>query len=264
MKSQMLKNKNAIITGSNRGLGKAIVEEFAKNGANIYACARSQNGKFEKHLQNLAEKYKVNIKPIYFDLSDSFAMKEGFKKIYSDKQSIDILVNCAGVAHGGLFQMTPISKIKEIFEINFFSQMEFTQLVLKIMMKQQKGNIINFSSIAGLDLKVGNCAYGVSKAAMTAWTKTISAELAPCGIRVNAIAPALTDTDMAKLMDEKAVIDGIESSAMKRMATPQEIVEVVLFLASDKSSFINGQTIRVDGGNGVLFSNSKLIKGESK
>lgn len=258
----MLKNKNAIITGSNRGLGKAIVEEFAKNGANIYACARSQNDEFEKRLQNLAEKYKVKIKPIYFDLSDSFAMKEGFKKIYSDKQAIDILVNCAGVAHGGLFQMTPISKIKEIFEINFFSQMEFTQLILKIMMRQQKGNIINFSSIAGLDLKVGNCAYGVSKAAVAAWTKTISAELAPCGIRVNAIAPALTDTDMAKLMDKKAVIDSIESSAMKRMATPQEIVEVALFLASDKSSFINGQVIRVDGGNGVLFFDSKLTKGE--
>lgn len=259
----MLTNKNAIITGSNRGLGKVMVEQFAKNGANIYACARSQNDEFEKHLNNLAQKYQVWIKPIYFDLSDSLAMKESFKKICSDKQPIDILINCAGVAHGGLFQMTPIAKIKEIFEINFFSQMEFTQLILKIMLRQKRGNIINFSSIAGLDLKVGNCAYGVSKAAVSAWTKTISAELALYGIRVNAIAPGPTDTDMTMFMDKKAVIDGIEASAMNRLATPLEIVEVALFLASDKSSFINGQTIRVDGGSGVLFPQSN-IKGESK
>lgn len=250
----MLKNKNAIITGSNRGLGKAILEEFVKNKANIYACARKQNDEFEKYLQTLAEKYKVWIKPIYFDLGDLSSMKESFKKIYADKQAIDILVNCAGVAHGGVFQMTPISKIREIFEINFFAQMELTQLILKIMTRQKKGNIINFSSIAGLDLKVGNCAYGVSKAAVAAWTKTIATELAPYGIRVNAIAPALIDTDMAKLMDEKAVVDSIETSAMKRLGTPQEIADLALFLASDKSSFINGQTIRIDGGGGgILF-----------
>ena len=249
----MLQNKNAVVTGAARGIGKVLVEEFAKNGANVWACARKPSAEFEAHLQSLAKEFGVWVKPLYFDMRDAAAMKEAVKAIRAEKLPVDILVNCAGVAHGGLFQMTPVAQIKDVFEVNFFAQLELTQLILKIMLRQKSGAILNFSSIAGLDLKVGNCAYGVSKAAIAAWTKTIGSELAPYGIRVNAVAPALVQTDMAHLMEEKAAEDLIESSAMKRLARPQEIAELALFLVSDKASFLNGQTIRIDGGGGVAY-----------
>ena len=244
----MFKDKNVIITGSNRGIGKTLLEEFAKNGANIWACARTPNDNFEKFIQNLSQEFKIWIKPVYFDLSNENSIKEGFKQIYLEKLPIDILVNCAGVAHGNLFQMTPISKIKEVFEINLFEQMELTQLVLKIMTRQKRGSIINFSSLAAFALKSGNSAYGVSKAAVAAWTKTLAQETAKYNIRVNAVAPGLIDTDMAKQMEEKARKEMIESSAMKRLGKVTEVTDAVLFLASEKASFINGQIFRIDGG----------------
>ena len=158
------------------------------------------------------------------------------------------VAEAAGIAHGGLFQMTPVSKIREVFETNLFAQMEITQIVLKSMMRKKSGVIINMSSVLGLDIKEGSCAYGLSKAAVSAWTKTLACEYAAYGIRVNAIAPGLIDTDMAKLMEEKAEQEMIASSAMNRLGQPDEIAKTALFLASDDSSFINGQVIRVDGG----------------
>lgn len=241
--------KVCFITGSNRGIGRAMVEAFARGGASIIAHARKKNDAFEADMRSLAETYGVSITPVYFDMTDTEAMKAVFKAFYQNKTRIDILINNAGVAHGGLFSMTPVSKIKEVFEINLFSAMELTQLVLKIMTRQRSGCIINLGSIAGLDLKPGNSAYGVSKAALMAWTRTLASEVAQHGIRVNAIAPGLTDTGMAAQMEEKAGREMVESSSMKRLAKPEEIAKAALFLASDDASFINGQVIRVDGGS---------------
>ena len=126
--------------------------------------------------------------------------------------------------------------------------MEITQLVLRIMTRQKAGSIINIGSISGIDLKAGNSAYGVSKAAVMAWTKAIAAEVAMTGVRINAIAPGFTDTDMARSVASRPGISFEKESAMERMAQPKEIAEVALFLASEKASFINGQIIRVDGG----------------
>lgn len=244
----MLKGKNVLITGTTRGIGKSVLEIFAQNGANIIAHSRNRSEEHEKYLKEISENNNINIFPIYFDLKDKLKIKEVFKTFYKDKIAIDILVNNAGIAHGGYFQMTPVSKIKEVFEINLFSQMEITQYVLKIMSRQHSGSIINLASIAGLDLEQGNSAYGVSKAAIIAWTKTLALELARYNIRVNAVAPSLVDTNMAKQMEEKSGISMIEKSAMKRLANPDEIAKTILFLASDNASFITGEVIRIDGG----------------
>lgn len=243
-----MRGRVCFITGSNRGIGRAMAEEFARNGADLIAHARLKTDAFEADMSGIADKYGVSVTPVYFDMTDSEAMKEVFRELYKNKTKIDILINNAGVAHGGLFGMTPVSKIKEVFEINLFSVMELTQLVLKIMTRQKSGCIVNLASIAGIDLKPGNSAYGVSKAAVIAWTKTLASEVAQYGIRVNAIAPGLTDTNMASLMEDKAGKEMIESSAMKRLAKPEEIAKVALFLASENASFVNGQVIRVDGG----------------
>ena len=192
-----LKGKTAIITGSNRGIGREMIEKMASEGANVWAHARTQNTKFEIYLQNLSQQYGVWIKPIYFELTDTDQMREVMQPIIRGENPIDILVNNAGVAHGGLFEMTKIQTIKDVFQVNLFSTMEITQLVLRRMIRQKSGNIINMSSIAAFHLRPGNSAYGVSKAAIKAWTETLATEVAPYGIRVNAIAPGLTDTDMA-------------------------------------------------------------------
>jgi 3-oxoacyl-[acyl-carrier protein] reductase len=243
-----LKGKHAIITGTNRGIGRALVEAFAANGANVWAHARRETPEFVADMQQIAERYGVQIWPVFFDMTNRVAMKEVVKGIFIQKLPVDILVNNAGMAHGGLFQMTPVVTIREVFEVNFFAQLELTQLVAHIMARCKSGSIVNMASIVGQDLHAGTCAYGTSKAALIAITKVLAAELAPLGIRVNAVAPGLTDTDMAKKMETKAEQAMLENSAMKRMAHPDEVADAVVYLVSERATFITGQVLRVDGG----------------
>jgi len=244
----LLKNKTAILTGCNRGIGKSILEIFAENGCNIFACSRTESDEFSSSISNLVEKYHVEITPIYFDLKHADQIKEATKKIISSKQNIDILVNNAGIASGSFFQMLSIKETKEIFEINFFSQLLFTQTIARYMSRSKNGSIINIASTAGLIGDLGTVSYGSSKAALIYATKSIATELGPMNIRVNAIAPGITKTDMFIQMDEKIVENAMDSSALKRPAEPYEIANVALFLASDLSSYLTGQVIRVDGG----------------
>ncbi len=244
----MLKGKTAFITGTNRGLGKAFVEEFAKNGANVIAHARSETPEFVAFCKNVASGNNVTVTPVFFDMADSLAMKNAIRELTVTKRPVHILVNSAGVAHGGFFQMTSMAKIREVFDVNLFAHMELTQMLLRWIIKNGHGSVINIASISGIDLKVGNCAYGVSKAAMIAFTKTLAAECGPLGVRVNAICPGLTATDMGAQMEEKAGKEMIARSAMNRLGRPEEIARAAVFLASDDASFVNGQIVSVDGG----------------
>jgi len=248
LSSKLLKGKVALITGCNRGIGKAIVEKFAMSGADIYACARKETPELNIFLDEVSKKYNVDVERIYFDLTDENQIKESLKILLTEKRKIDILVNNAGIAHGGLLQMTSLSKMKEVFEVNFFSQILIIQMISKLMMRQKEGSIINLASVAGIDSFAGYSAYGSSKAALIYTTKTLSKELAPYNIRINAIAPGLTETDMAVQMEKKAKEIMVGDSAMNRLAKPEEIANMALFLASDLSSFVNGQVLRVDGG----------------
>jgi 3-oxoacyl-[acyl-carrier protein] reductase len=199
-------------------------------------------------MEVIAGRCGVEIEPICFDMTDRLSMKACVTQIACSNRPVDVLVNNAGVAHGGLFQMTSIETIRDIFEINLFSALELSQLVVRLMQRRKYGSIVNIASLAGLELKSGNVAYGVSKAALIAATKTIAAELGALGIRVNAIAPGLTDTDMAALMEPKARRNMIERSSMERLGQPKEIADVAVFLASDMASFVTGQVLCADGG----------------
>ncbi len=245
----LLKGKTAIVTGCNRGIGKAILKVFAKNGANIWACVREQDDGFTDYIENLTKDTGVTISPLYFDLAYVEQVKVGVKTIMSAKQSVDILVNNAGIIHTSLFQMTPVDKMKEVFEINFFSQMLLTQYISKIMTRQKSGSIVNISSSAAIEGNEGRTAYGASKAAMICSTKVMAKELAQHNIRVNAIAPGLTETDMMReSTPEDALETTLQRTCMKRVGRPEEIANAVLFLSSELSTYITGQVLRVDGG----------------
>lgn len=244
----MLKNKTALITGCNRGLGKGLLKTFSEYGATIFAHSRNQEKEFTDYIFKLSEDYNVEIIPIYFDLTNSMEILEGMKQIKNTNKRVDILVNSAGVTHSGLFQLTSLRKIKEVFDVNYFANIELSQYISRIMIKQKSGNIINIASYLGEDAEIGNCAYGTSKSALIMLTKVMSLELASMGIRVNAIAPGPLDTGMTKSINEKTSISQIQRTALKRLGTINEISEVIAFLASDKASYITGQVIRVDGG----------------
>ena len=245
----LLKNKNTVITGCNRGIGKEIVRVFAENGANIWACVRKESGTFSKYINNLEQKHSVSINPVYFDLSDEEQIKTGVKTIKETKEPVDILVNNAGAIFTALFQMTSMQKLKEMFEINYFSQMLLTQYISRIMMRQKSGSIINISSSAALEGNEGRTGYASAKAAMITSTKVLAKELAPYNIRVNAVAPGLTQTEMMESSTpEDALKETLNRICMKRVGQPEEIANSVLFLASDLSSYMTSQVLRVDGG----------------
>lgn len=244
----LLKGKTAVITGSNKGIGKVILELFAENGANIIACSRKETPEFVNTLELLKKKFNISIIPVYFDLEDPAQIKSAITSIISLKSKIDILVNNAGYASGAYFQMTPIADLERMIKINFTSQIQFTQGISRYMTRFKSGSIINMGSTAGLFGDVGMLSYGSSKAALIFATKTMATELGQHNIRVNVIAPSVTKTEMFDQMEENARKKLIESSAFKRAAEPLEVANVALFLASDLSTFVNGQTIRVDGG----------------
>ena len=245
----ILKNKNAVVTGANRGIGKSILKIFAQNGANIWACQRNPSKKFDKYKNQLEEEFLIKIVPIYFDLADSKQMKRGVDEIKKSKRNVDILVNNAGEIFTALFQMTSVEKIEHMLKINYVSQMLFTQYISRQMMKQRFGNIINVSSSAALNANRGRVAYASSKAALITATRVLAKELGPYNIRVNVIAPGLTDTRMMKnSTSEEALNKTIDRLCLKRVADPDEIAKSILFLSSDLSSYVTGHVLRVDGG----------------
>ncbi len=240
-------NKNVIITGANRGIGKAIAEAFCKNGDNVWACCRH----ISEGLIKWAEEWSSQdhwVRLVEFDLSNEDAITQGFKTILSDKLPVDVLVNVAGIGHMGLFQMTKFADIRKLYEVNLFALMKMCQLAIRPMSRQRSGIIINISSTAAKEVYVGNSVYGASKAAVVAFTESLAAELAPLGIRVNTVAPGLTATDMSSVFEADNPGLPLERSALGRKLLPSEIADVVVELTNEKMQMINGQMICVNGG----------------
>lgn len=248
----LLMGKNAIITGSSRGIGAATVEAFVREGANVWACARQYDEEFERRLNALRKQRNSWIKPIYFDIADSNAMKNAIKSIRAERLPVDILVNNAGIATPpALFGMTPLTTFREVFDINYFAQIELMQYVLRIMDRQTYGIVVNVTSIAGVEGSPGQAEYGASKAALALTSKKLAAEYGLKGIRVNAVAPGVIETDMGDLVADEATTRLLGSSALSRLGRAEEVANAIVFLSSDLSSFITGQIIRVDGGVGL-------------
>lgn len=237
-----------IITGSNRGIGKAMVEAFAAAGYNVWACARKTNPAFESWLKETEKKTCVWIKPVYFELTDADALNAGIQSIIDEGETIDVLVNNAGISTVGLLSMSKVEDIEDLFSVNYFAMLRIIQKVSKRMSRQRKGVIINMGSNAGIDPQPGKIAYGSSKAAVMMMTKCLAKELGPMGIRVNAIAPGPVETEMIHQYKDDVLKNMASESALRRLGTTEEIAKVAVFLASEQASYINGEIIKVDGG----------------
>lgn len=242
------KGKNIVITGSSRGIGLAILELFAQEGADIAACSNKQSDTVLLKYKEIATKNNVQITPYFFDMSNEDEVKEGLKELKTAMPVIDVLVNNAGISHIAPFMMSKMEDLHRVFQINYFSQMVLTQGLLGCLKKAKDASIVNMTSIAGLDGGIGVTAYGSSKAAIALTTKVLAQELAFFKIRVNGVAPGMVETDMAISMGEKAAENTSNSAALKRLAKPEEIAQMVVFLASEEASYITGQIVRVDGG----------------
>lgn len=245
----MIQSKNAIVTGARSGIGFATVHLFAQNGYNCWAVVHRDDETFLSSIAQWEQEYNVWIKPVHIDLGDSDSIKAGMKQIMQEKQPIDILVNAAGiVSPNRLFSMTKMEDIRRVMDINFFSVIELTQLVCRSMMRQRKGSIINIGSIAVWGEDTSQMEYAASKAALTIATKKLARELGAIGIRVNAVAPGLTQTKMLEELEEEQLQTITKGIGLHRLGTPEEIAQVCFWLASDSSSFVTGETIKADGG----------------
>ena len=176
-------------------------------------------------------------------------MKDAVKTIKADNLPIDILVNNAGaVSENRLFNMTSISQMQDIFDVNFFSTIRLTQMISKIMIRQKHGNIVNVTSISAIDGEPGQIEYVASKAALIGATKKLASELGRYNIRVNAVAAGVLNVGVSRSMTDEMKEKMIQKTIMKRLGEGYEIANVIAFLASDLSSYVTGQVIRVDGG----------------
>ena len=245
----LLEGKNAVITGCNRGIGKSILETFVREGANVWALVRKESPEFTAFTQQLEHDCGGWIHPIYADLTDEKAVQEAVRHIRADKESVDILVNNAGIiGENYLFQMTPMVEMRKVLEVNFFAVMQLTQLISRLMVKKKRGSIVNLASVAALRGQPGQLEYAASKGAIIAATKKLALELGASGIRVNAVAPGVIETEMGQAMAAELREQELSQTVLGRSGKPEEVARAVAFLASDYASYITKQILVIDGG----------------
>ena len=244
---KLLEGKTVIITGASRGIGKGIAEVFAQQGANIAFTYRSSDEK----AKSLEEELSVNgckAKGYKSDASDFDAAQKLAADVLEEFGSIDVLVNNAGITKDGLLMRMSEDDFDSVMDINMKSVFNMTKAVLRPMLKQRKGSIINMSSVVGVKGNAGQANYSASKAAINGFTKSTALELGSRNIRCNSIAPGFIETEMTEALEEEQINEWRNSIPLKRGGTTEDIANATLFLASDMSAYVTGQVLHVCGG----------------
>ena len=241
-------NKNVLVTGGTRGMGEAIVKEFAQNVYNIIINYVKSNEKAISLKSQIEKEYKVKVLLIQADLSYEDEISKMVKTALQEFGKIDVLVNNAGIVIDKEFVDRTVEDWKQTLNVNLIAPFILTKLIGKEMVKQKNGTIINISSTNGIDTYYPSSVdYDASKSGLISLTYDSAVEFAPY-VRVNCIAPDWVNTEMNKELDEEFVKEETERILVKRFGEPEEIAKVVYFLASDNASFINSSVIKVDGG----------------
>ncbi len=243
----LLENKTALITGASRGIGNAIAILFAQNGCNIAFTYRSSAEK-AKALESELSALGIKAKGYQSNAASYDEAQELCKQVKEDFERIDVLVNNAGITRDNLLLRLAESDWDEVMDNNLKSIFNLTKPVSYVMLKQRKGSIINLTSIVGMKGQGGQSNYAASKAGIIGFTKSIADELGSRDIRSNAIAPGFIETDMTDELPEDVKKSYLTGIPLKRMGTAEEVAKTALFLASDLSSYINGQVLSVCGG----------------
>jgi len=242
-----LSGKIALVTGGSRGIGREIAIELAKHGASIAISYVSNEEKAIEVIESIQE-YSVKAMCVKADVSREEEVERLVDTVKKQLGPIDILVNNAGINMDALLIRMKTQEWDQVIDTNLKGTYLCTRLVAKDMLKKRYGKIINITSVAGVAGNIGQSNYSASKAGIISFTKAVAKELASRNINVNAIAPGLIETDMAQALKEEIRESLIKSVPMGRLGSPKDIANIVVFLASDKSDYITGQTINVDGG----------------
>ena len=244
---KILKNKTAIITGATRGIGRGIAETFAKQGANVlftYSSSSDLAKQIEKELSDEG----VIVRGYKSDASSFEDCQKLVENITQEFEVIDILINNAGITRDNLLMRMQEDDFDKVIEVNLKSVFNMTKAIQRTMLKQRFGSIINMSSVVGVKGNAGQSNYAASKAGIIGFSKSIALELGSRNIRCNVIAPGFIETEMTDVLDEKVVQEWRNSIPLKRGGTPFDIAKTCVWLGSDMSSYITGQTIHVNGG----------------
>lgn len=243
----LLEGKTAIITGGSRGIGKAIVEIFVKQGANV-AFTYSSSSDAAKAIENKLSTKNVKVKSYKSDASNFEEAQLLAASVLEEFGSIDILVNNAGITKDNLLMRMSEEDFDRVIQVNLKSVFNMTKAVQRTMLKQRKGSIINMSSVIGVKGNAGQSNYAASKAGIIGFTKSMAIELGSRNIRSNAIAPGFIITEMTEELGKETIKQYFEAIPLKRGGTPEEIANTCVFLGSDMSSYLTGQVLNVDGG----------------
>lgn len=248
MSSLRLDGRVALITGGTRGIGFATAEALAAQGADIVLVGRTDSTHANEQAEVLVKRYGIRAIGRACDVAVPTAVSSLYSEVFKLFKRLDVLVNNAGILRESVIGMIQEELLEQVLEVNVAGQIRNLQLAARIMQRRGTGAIINVSSIVGLRGNVGQTVYSASKAAILGLTLSAAKELAPSGIRVNAVAPGFIETDMMSTLSPETRALTVANIPLKRPGTPSEVADVILFLASDLSRYITGQVLGVDGG----------------
>ena len=243
----MLKEKVAVITGGSRGIGRCIAKKFAQNHANVALIATKDGEEIRNAAQELSS-FGVTAKAYFANVADMDEMENVAASIIKDFGRVDVLVNNAGITKDNLLMSMKRDEIDAVIDVNLKGCMYSTKAFLRNFLKQKSGNVINISSVVGMMGNKGQTNYSASKAGIIGFTKSLAKEYGKKNLRANAIAPGYIETSMTEVLSDE-VKDAIKKEiVLGRLGKPEDVADLALFLASDMSSYITGEVIKVDGG----------------